>query len=60
MSRVPDPYEEPRAPDQRTTMDAFFDDTNFVPLIILAVCCNGIALILGASGSSAAWPGSAA
>jgi hypothetical protein len=31
-------------------MDAFFGNTNMVLLIILAVCCNGIALILGIIG----------
>ena len=50
MSRVPDPYEEPRQPAQRTGMDAFFGNTNIVLLILLAVCCNGIALILGIIG----------
>jgi uncharacterized membrane protein len=50
VSRVPDPYEEPRAPAQRTGMDAFFGNTNIVLLIILAVCCNGIAVILGIVG----------
>jgi hypothetical protein len=31
-------------------MDAFFGNTNIVLLILLAVCCNGIALILGIIG----------
>ena len=50
MSRVPEPYEEPPVPVQRTGLDAFFGNTNMVLLIILAVCCNGIALILGIIG----------
>jgi hypothetical protein len=31
-------------------MDAFFGNTNMVLLIILSVCCSGIALILGIIG----------
>jgi hypothetical protein len=50
VSRPPDAYEEPTPPVQRTGMDAFFGNTNMVLLIILAVCCNGIALILGIIG----------
>jgi hypothetical protein len=31
-------------------MDAFLGNTNIVLLVILALCCNGIALILGIIG----------
>jgi hypothetical protein len=31
-------------------MDAFFGNTSMVLLILLAVCCQGIALILGIIG----------
>jgi hypothetical protein len=50
VSRLPDEYGEPLPPAQRTGMDAFFGNTNMVLLIVLAVCCNGIALILGIIG----------
>jgi hypothetical protein len=35
---------------RRTGMDAFFGDTNMVLLVFLALCCNGVALILGIVG----------
>ena len=35
---------------RRTGMDAFFGDTNTVLLVFLALCCNGVALILGIVG----------
>jgi hypothetical protein len=38
---------------RRTGMDAFFSDKNLALLILLSVCCNGIALILGIVGLAA-------
>ena len=35
---------------RRSGMDAFFGDTNTVLLVFLALCCNGVALILGIVG----------
>lgn len=34
----------------RSGLNAIFGDTNIVLLIIIAVCCNGIAFILGLVG----------
>lgn len=36
-----------RPPEQLGPLDKMFRDTNMVVLVLFAVCCNGIALILG-------------
>jgi hypothetical protein len=41
---------EPTTPTQLTGLDGFFANTNIVLLIILSICCSGIAFILGLIG----------
>ena len=49
MSRDYDDVDR-RPADQLGPLDKLFRDTNIAVLILLAVCCNGIALILGLIG----------
>jgi hypothetical protein len=45
-----DDYDVRRRPAKLSGMDGFFTNTNIVVLVLFALCCNGIALILGIVG----------